>query len=235
MTRQDATPLDIEIGAALHHLQSDGAIERGKIANLLLTLQIQLQSSLSRAEALAMEGALKDQGIERWQARAEAAEKRVAELEDDKDTAYEERNLLVAALSKMFLAWRTKTAIEGWDPKWHGCVYILLPTGQVSWHYHDSQAHLFSHLPEEGRQWDGHGTPEKYNRLAALGNPIAVAEARAEGLAAALEKLHKEVQGIVSYAGLALNDAVGNTNVAVLKHQLAAARAALGGEGEGNG
>lgn len=56
---------------------------------------------------------------------------------------------------------------------------------------------------------------------------------RAAALRAALERLYKEVSGIVSYAGLALNEAIGNTNVAVLKHQLAEARAALtqpGGE-----
>ncbi|AGB41081.1 hypothetical protein Halha_1132 [Halobacteroides halobius DSM 5150] len=33
-------------------------------------------------------------------------------------------------------------------------VYIELPTGQVSWH-----------LPEHRKEWDGHTTEEKYNRI----------------------------------------------------------------------
>jgi hypothetical protein len=83
-----------------------------------------------------------------------------------KDGAYWERNNLVALLSKVFPAGKKKTAIEGWSEDWHGCVYIDLPTGQASWHYHDSQAHLFDHLPEYQGEWDGHTTGEKYERLA---------------------------------------------------------------------
>lgn len=59
----------------------------------------------------------------------------------------------------------TKTAIEGWSEDWHGCIYIGLPTGQVSWHFHDSQAHLFDGLPQRAEAWDGHDTPEKYRRV----------------------------------------------------------------------
>ena len=59
----------------------------------------------------------------------------------------------------------TKTAIEGWSTDWHGCVYIGLPTGQVSWHFHDSQASLFYGLPRGHGVWDGHDTPEKYRRV----------------------------------------------------------------------
>ncbi|GAB6139082.1 hypothetical protein [Halanaerobaculum tunisiense] len=33
-------------------------------------------------------------------------------------------------------------------------VYIELPTGQVSWH-----------LPEHKKEWDGHSTEEKYERI----------------------------------------------------------------------
>lgn len=61
-----------------------------------------------------------------------------------------------------------RTAIEGWSEDWHGCVYIDLPTGQVSWHYHDSHAPLFADLPAYTKPWDGHDTDEKYRRLAAL-------------------------------------------------------------------
>lgn len=85
-----------------------------------------------------------------------------------KDDAYEERNRVVALLARMFPSGTKRTDIPGWDAEWHGCVYIDLPTGQVSWHYHDSQAHLFADLPPYKGEWDGHDTPEKYRRIEAL-------------------------------------------------------------------
>lgn len=72
----------------------------------------------------------------------------------DTDTAYNERNRLVALLASIFPAGIKRTEIEGWDPEWHGCVYIDLPNGQASWHYHDREAHLFSHLPPYAGEWD---------------------------------------------------------------------------------
>lgn len=85
---------------------------------------------------------------------------------DAKDQAYEERNRLVALLASLFPSVQGRTAIEGWSEDWHGCVYIELPTGQVSWHFHDSHAHLFSHVLRGEIEWDGHTTPEKYERVA---------------------------------------------------------------------
>lgn len=90
--------------------------------------------------------------------------------EAQKDAAYLERNQLVAALSKVFPAGIARTTIEGWDSEWHNCVFIDLPTGQASWHYHDSQAHLFAHLSPYWGEWDGHTTEQKYERLAAMAN-----------------------------------------------------------------
>ena len=92
----------------------------------------------------------------------------VADLRTRKDGAYEERNRVVAALARLYPAGLKRTAIEGWRAEWHGCVYIDLPTGQVSWHYHDSQAYLFDGLKPYAGAWDGHTTEEKYRRLAAL-------------------------------------------------------------------
>lgn len=97
----------------------------------------------------------------------EAADE-IERLRRDKDSAYEERNRVVAALAALYPAGIKATDIPGWEPEWHGCVYIDLPTGQASWHYHDSHAHLFAHLPAYTGEWDGHTTPEKYERLAAL-------------------------------------------------------------------
>jgi len=88
-------------------------------------------------------------------------------LRASKDAAYEERNRVVALLASVFPSVRARTAIEGWSEDWHGCIYITLPTGQASWHYHDSHAHLFAHVPEGAAIWDGHTTLEKYERVAA--------------------------------------------------------------------
>jgi len=83
-----------------------------------------------------------------------------------KDGAYEERNRVVALLASLYPSGTAKTNIPGWHAEWHGCVYIDMPTGQASWHYHDSQAHLFAHLPSYQGKWDGHDTAKKYERVA---------------------------------------------------------------------
>lgn len=83
-----------------------------------------------------------------------------------KNLAYTERNRLVAFVARMLPTCGTrKTDIPGWDPEWHGCVFIDTVEGQLSWHYHDSDAHLFASLLPYPHPWDGHSTPEKYERL----------------------------------------------------------------------
>lgn len=99
---------------------------------------------------------------------AAAQDDALRDMEARKDAAYLERNQVVAALAKAFPSGVARTAIEGWSEDWHGCVYIDLPTGQASWHFHDSQAYLFDGLPPYTGAWDGHSTEEKYRRLAAL-------------------------------------------------------------------
>lgn len=84
------------------------------------------------------------------------------------DTAYRERNMLVAYLSKLYPSGVKKTVIEGWDECWHNCVYIDLPTGQASWHFHDNDKDLFDHLTEYPFEWNGHTTEEKYNSMNTL-------------------------------------------------------------------
>lgn len=122
-----------------------------------------------------------------WQAARAAlaaqqvpADTAIQQLQEQKDGAYLERNRCVAALARMAIALgqragRAKTSIDGWDPAWHGCIYIDLPTGQVSWHYHESQSGLFNDLPEYAGRWDGHDTPTKYERLAAAFPVLAAA------------------------------------------------------------
>lgn len=81
------------------------------------------------------------------------------------DAVYLERQLIIAALSRVLPAGTMRTDTEGWDDAWRNVVFIDLPTGQASWHYHDSQAFLFAHLPPYEKPWDGHTTEEKYARL----------------------------------------------------------------------
>lgn len=85
-----------------------------------------------------------------------------------KDAAYLERNKLVALLASLFPSGIARTVIEGWSEDWHGCVYIDFPGFQASWHYHDSQAYLFEHLPPYEGSWDGHTTEEKYEKIVEL-------------------------------------------------------------------
>ena len=95
----------------------------------------------------------------------EEAADHIEKLESVRDGAYTERNRLVAFLSNIYPSGVKKTAIPGWDEAWHNCVYIDLPVGQASWHYHNDEAHLFAHLPPYESEWDGHTTEEKYERI----------------------------------------------------------------------
>ena len=72
----------------------------------------------------------------------------VEQERENTNNAYKERNQLVALLSTLFPSGKAKTAIEGWDEAWHGCVYIEFPWGQASWHYHTDDEWMFEHLPQ---------------------------------------------------------------------------------------
>ena len=85
-----------------------------------------------------------------------------------KDEAYRQRNHLAAALATLFPSGTRRTAIPGWSDDWHGCVYIDLPTGQISYHYHDSHALLFAGLPAYDKPYDGHDKDAVHVRLARL-------------------------------------------------------------------
>lgn len=90
-------------------------------------------------------------------------------LEQQKDIAYSERNKLVALISKCFPSSleRHSETDELWEDDWRWIVFVNLPTGQVSWHIHDSELPLFEHLNmHQGiNKWDGHTTKQKYERL----------------------------------------------------------------------
>ncbi len=85
-----------------------------------------------------------------------------------KDQAYHERDQLVALLANLFPSSleRHPDADTTWEDAWRWLVFVDLPTGQCSWHIHDSELPLFDHVPRlQGRTWDGHSTDEKYDRI----------------------------------------------------------------------
>ena len=100
--------------------------------------------------------------------RIEALEAELEQARAAKDAAYLERNHLVAALAKLFPSGVSRTNIPGWSENWHGCCYIDLPTGQISYHFHDSHAHLFAGLRPYRYTYDGHEKDEVHRRLALL-------------------------------------------------------------------
>lgn len=110
------------------------------------------------------------------------------------DQAYAERNKLVAFLARCYPSGTRKTAIEGWDPQWNGCVFIDAPAGQMSWHYHEREAHLFARLPPYEKPWDGHTTPEKYERLA-----LASRDQGVQG--SEIDKLLRRWEGLIRTGG----------------------------------
>lgn len=93
----------------------------------------------------------------------------VDELRQQIDSVYEERNYVVAALSRAFPSGTRPTSIPGWDPAWNECVYIDLPSGQISYHYHTKMAGLFKDLPAYTKPYDGHRKIDVHDRLSALG------------------------------------------------------------------
>lgn len=75
--------------------------------------------------------------------------------EKSKNDAYHERDMLVCTLTKLFPAYLARhSEEEEWEYDWRWIVYIDLPTGQVSWHIHDSERAMFDHLEVKENNWD---------------------------------------------------------------------------------
>jgi hypothetical protein len=76
----------------------------------------------------------------------------VLELLRKHDTDYEARYPLVfeAARCALERGYEAGIRIDSKEPEWP-CVYIELPTGQVSWH-----------MPQHGEEYDGHTTLDKF-------------------------------------------------------------------------
>lgn len=110
---------------------------------------------------------------------------RISELTQQKDGAYAERNQVLALLARMAVVLGWKVGIgqhpaedATWEKDWRTILFIDAPTGQCSWHFHDSEVHLLSGLPFYDGAWDGHTTQEKYWRVErALRGPGGVVQA----------------------------------------------------------
>lgn len=83
------------------------------------------------------------------------------------NSVYAERDKLVSALSKQFPS-HLCTHEGEWEDDWRNIVCVHLPTGQATWHIHDSELAWFTHLSKQDNHWDGHTTDEKYERVLAL-------------------------------------------------------------------
>jgi hypothetical protein len=97
---------------------------------------------------------------------------REGKLRKEKDAAYRERNQLAAALARAAIAMGFRAGVgehpesdKEWEPDWRTILFIDLPTGQLSWHFHDSEWPLLAGLPRYSGNYDGHSTTEKYRRL----------------------------------------------------------------------
>jgi hypothetical protein len=100
-----------------------------------------------------------------------------AHLRDQRDNLFAERNIVVAMLSKVFpsvLAYHS--ADENGDDGANGydgyVVYILLPTGQISFHIgSDVRSSWFEHLQVSNIPvWDHHDSDTKWERVVAYLN-----------------------------------------------------------------
>jgi hypothetical protein len=82
----------------------------------------------------------------------------VLALQKQRNDVYEERDRLVAALSKCFPSWlaRHPNTDRAWDDDWRWIVFVQLPTGQATWHIHDRELPWFAHLKRRTENvWDG--------------------------------------------------------------------------------
>lgn len=95
------------------------------------------------------------------------------DMEKAKNSACTERDKCLVLLALMAQRLGLKVGIglhidkpgETWDNDWRNILFIDLPSGQVSWHIHDSEAHWFYFVGAYGGEWDGHTTEEKYQRV----------------------------------------------------------------------
>lgn len=89
---------------------------------------------------------------------------------EDMNALYRERAHLVAFLAACY----PSALVPGADPDEPGwpVLYVTTPRGQMSWHIDPLDRDLFANVPvvtgADAPTWDGHTTPQKYERLQEL-------------------------------------------------------------------
>jgi len=163
-------------------------IENGTVQDLQKLMGAQDRADRLQAELLALREKFDRDGValmrlqqqyddldEAWTGNLKV----LADTINEKNDAYAERNKVVAALAHVCfgaLGHPTKvTDDQTQEEGWRTVLFIQLPTGQVSWHFHDSERELLKNLPHDPEGlfytvdhptvWDGHTTEEKYARL----------------------------------------------------------------------
>lgn len=91
----------------------------------------------------------------------------------DLDRVYSERNKCVALIAQLAKMLGMNCGIkihqgENWEEDWRHIFFLDLPSGQVSWHLHDSELENFPTLRPYTEAWDEHDTNEKYRRVIAF-------------------------------------------------------------------
>jgi hypothetical protein len=83
------------------------------------------------------------------------------------DEVYAERSAVVLAFAQaaQMCGGTVGKLVDPAEPDWP-VLMIDTPYGQVSWHLKASE--MPADMPDYPGEWDGHTTPEKYERLAAL-------------------------------------------------------------------
>lgn len=124
---------------------------------------------------------LKEEALD---SQAVSYERDIARLEKEKNGAYKERDMLLTLLTKLIP--RSQVWLERhpetdtvWEDDWRWIVFVQLPTGQASWHIHDSELPWFEHVRRvvfddqsiQKNSWDGHTTPQKYERVMSVPTP----------------------------------------------------------------
>lgn len=163
-----------------------------------------------------------DHEVERFVRVTVDPQAEVLALQKQRNDVYEERDRLVAALSKCFPSWlaRHPDTDKAWDDDWRWIVFVQLPTGQATWHIHDRELAWFDHLEVRENSWDGHTTEEKYRRLERL----PAREAQGEPTLEECETAYDEAWRNADIGSLSVDD-IKNPGVAAVRSLCLAHRA----------
>jgi hypothetical protein len=103
-------------------------------------------------------------------------------------SVYTERAHLTALLAAAYPSVLV-TGADPYVPDWP-VLYVMLPTGQASWHVSPNDLPIFAHVEQatapDGPAWDGHTNDEKYERISRLTQMVAAEGPRIESALAAL-------------------------------------------------